>query len=270
MVSTSFDEIRVEGLYFHYEKKPALKEVGFSAKKGRITAVIGPNGAGKTTLFKVIDLLARASSGRVFAGGKDVLALPPAEARAWRQSISFVMQEPYLFNMSVRQNLAVPLKMRKIPRSKIDRIVQDAIIKFGLGEIAEKKPFRVSSGERKRAGLARALVTEPALLILDEPTASIDPEASYLIEQYLKDLRAEGRTIIMMSTHDLFQARRLADDVALLFKGELIEAGTKDDIFDRPRNEITRKFVNGEILVENVRESCEALGRAPSTLRSTG
>ncbi len=142
------------------------------------------------------------------------------------------------------------LKMRKVEKETADRIVQEAIERFGLREIAEKKPFRLSSGERKRAGLARALVTKPALLILDEPTASVDPEASFLIEQYLKDLRAEGSTIIMMSTHDLFQARRLADDAVLLFKGEVIEAGEKEAFFDSPKSDITKKFVNGEILLD--------------------
>jgi tungstate transport system ATP-binding protein len=233
-----------------------LKDVSISAKKGRITTIIGPNGAGKTTLFKIIDLLIRANSGKIIAGDKDILALNAAESRAWRQSIAFILQEPYLFNMSIRKNLAVPLKMRHIENGKIDQIVQEAIGRFGLAEIAEKKPFRLSSGERKRAGLVRALATEPSLLILDEPTASIDPEACYIIEQYLKDLRAEGRTIILMSTHDLFQARRLADDVVLLYKGQLIEAGDKHCIFDSPKSDITKKFVNGEILIDKDRPVC--------------
>lgn len=257
-MSTSFDQIRIENLCFQYDRKPALKNVCICAKKGRITAVIGPNGAGKTTLFKIIDLLIHANSGKIMAGDKDILVLNAAESGAWRQSIAFVLQEPYLFNMSIRQNLAVPLKMRKVEGIKINQIVQGAIDRFGLAEIAEKKPFRLSSGERKRAGLARALVTEPGLLILDEPTASIDPEASYMIEQYLKDLRAEGHTIILMSTHDLFQARRLADDVVLLFKGEMIEAGEKDSFFNSPKSDITRKFINGEILLDRHRELGEA------------
>jgi tungstate transport system ATP-binding protein len=255
-VGTSFDEIRIENLCFQYDRKPALKDVCFNAKKGRITAILGPNGAGKTTLFKIIDLLLRASSGRIIAGDKDVLALNAAESREWRQSISFVLQEPYLFNMTIRKNLAVPLKMRKVEDGKVNQIVQEAIRRFGLEEIAEKKPFRLSSGERKRAGLVRALVTEPGMLILDEPTASIDPEACYSIEKYLKDLRAEGGTIILMSTHDLFQARRLADDVVLFFKGEMIEAGDKESIFNCPKSDITRKFVNGEILIDKPRVGC--------------
>lgn len=265
MLDTSFDEIRVEDLCFQYDKNPALKGVCMRAKKGRITAVIGPNGAGKTTLFKIIDLLMRANSGRIMVGDDDILMLNAVESRAWRQSIAFVLQEPYLFNMSIRQNLAVPLKMRKIEAIKINQIVQGAINRFGLAEIAEKKPFRLSSGERKRAGLARALVTEPGLLMLDEPTASIDPEASYMIEQYLKDLRAEGHTIILMSTHDLFQARRLADDVVLLFKGEMIEAGEKDSFFNGPKSDITKRFVNGEILLDKHREGCEAREKGSSS-----
>ncbi|MEX2754946.1 MAG: ATP-binding cassette domain-containing protein, partial [Candidatus Sigynarchaeota archaeon] len=228
----------------------------------------GPNGAGKTTLFKIIDLLMRANSGKIMAGDKDILSLNAAESREWRQSIGFVMQEPYFFNMSIRQNLAVPLKMRKVEGSKINQIVQSAIERFGLADIAEKKPFRLSSGERKRVGLVRALVTEPHLLMLDEPTASIDPEASYMVEQYLKDLRAEGRTILLMSTHDLFQARRLADDIVLLFKGEMIEAVEKDEFFNRPKSDIARKFVNGEILLDRHLEGGETQAKGSSSASS--
>jgi tungstate transport system ATP-binding protein len=255
-VGTRFEEIRIENLCFEYDRKPTLKDVCISAKKGRITTILGPNGAGKTTLFKIIDLLLRASSGKIIAGDRDILALNAAESQAWRQSISFILQEPYLFNMTIRRNLAIPLKMRKVENGKVNQIVQEAIERFGLEEIAEKKPFRLSSGERKRAGLVRALVTEPGMLILDEPTASIDPEASYMIEQYLKDLKAEGRTIILMSTHDLFQARRLADDVVLLYKGEMIEAGDKEGFFKCPKSDITKKFVNGEILLDKDRQGC--------------
>ncbi|NMC05893.1 MAG: ABC transporter ATP-binding protein [Candidatus Lokiarchaeota archaeon] len=266
----SFDELRVERICFQYDHKPTLQDVSITARKGRITTVLGPNGAGKTTLFKIIDLLIRASAGKILAGGKDVLSLNAAESREWRQSIAFVLQEPYLFNMSIRENLAVPLRMRKVEKGRIEQTLQDAIQKFNLGEIAGKKPFRLSSGERKRAGLVRALITEPALLILDEPTASIDPEASYIIEQYLKDLRSDGRTIILMSTHDLFQARRLADDAVLLYKGKMIEAAGKDCFFNSPCSDITRKFINGEILIDKDRPCCAEPGQnlSPGTARS--
>nr|MDO8109720.1 ATP-binding cassette domain-containing protein [Candidatus Sigynarchaeota archaeon] len=247
----TIDEIRIEQVCFSYDNKLVLKDVTLTAKKGRITAILGPNGAGKTTLFKVLDLLLVPTAGHILSGNKDILAFSSVEATEWRRSIAFVLQEPYLFNLTVKKNIAVPLSMRKLPQSEIDQRVQETIDTFGLKEIAEKKTHKLSSGERKRVGLARALITRPGLLILDEPTASIDPETCYMIEKLLLNKRSEGKTIILMSTHDMFQAKRIADDAGLLHKGVLVEFGPKSRFFDSPRNDLTRRFVNGEILIDH-------------------
>ncbi len=244
------DEINIEHVSFQYDSKTVLNDINLIAKKGQITAIIGPNGAGKTTLFKIIDLLLKPTSGKIMAGNQDILTFSMRETLAWRKSISYIMQEPYLFNYSIKNNIEYPLRIRLMHGPEVTKRVSEQMSRFHLEEFAKKKPHQLSSGERKKVAIAQALITEPAMIILDEPTASIDPEVSLFIEQYLQSLRSSNKMIILISTHDLFQAKRLADSVTLLYKGTVIEHGDKKAIFESPKNEITRKFVNGDIIVD--------------------
>lgn len=206
---------------------------------GAPTVVIGPNGSGKTTLLKLAMGLILPSHGRVTWGGVD-FASP--EHRA------FVFQRPAMLRRSVEGNLRFALRAAGVPRSYMECRVQELLNLVGLAHLARRPARRLSGGEQQRLALARAMARDPKLLLLDEPTASLDPAATKAIEDLILSLSRRGIKV-MMSTHDIGQARRLAGDVVVLHRGRIIEADRAERIFTTPRSDDTRKFIAGELLI---------------------
>jgi tungstate transport system ATP-binding protein len=213
-----------------------LDHVSLTLGAGTPTVLIGPNGAGKTTLLRVAMGLTPLSSGRITWGGRD-------SASKARRSIVF--QRPVMLRRSAAANIDYALAGAGGPRAqRIDELL--ALV--GLSGLGSRPARRLSGGEQQRLALARALARDPAILFLDEPTASLDPAATKAIEDIVRAVAARGVKVVM-STHDLGQAKRLAGDVVLLHRGRLVEHGPAPAFFDTPRNEETRKFIAGELLV---------------------
>ncbi|MHA1369351.1 MAG: ABC transporter ATP-binding protein, partial [Promethearchaeota archaeon] len=228
-----------------------LDDVSLKVQTGRLTVIMGPNGSGKTTLFKIMDLLLLPRAGQMLASwieGRDVFQFSIKERIAWRQDVGFVFQEPYLFNKTVKKIIAYPLKIRNLSHVELDRRVQDCLERLNLEHLASKKPHQLSGGDKKRVAFAQATITQPKILLLDEPTASVDPENSQIIENYIREIKVEPNCLVLMATHDIFQAKRLADRLSFLYRGKIIEEGTKIDMFHHPRMPLTRRFVRGEIV----------------------
>jgi tungstate transport system ATP-binding protein len=218
---------------------PILDGISITFSAGAPTILIGPNGSGKTTLLRAAMGLLPLSSGRVTWGGRE-------RAAPNRRAILF--QRPAMLRRSAAGNLRYALAAAGVPRARCSARIEELLALVGLEKFAGRPARRMSGGEQQRLALARALACEPALLFLDEPTASLDPAATKAIEDILRALSARGVKIIM-STHDLGQAKRLGGDVALLHRGRLIEHATAADFFSQPRTEEARKFVAGELLV---------------------
>ncbi len=218
-----------------------LKDVSIEVGKGEILAIIGPTGSGKTTLLRVLNLLDPPDEGRVFFNGIDVTEDEMARFSA-RRRMAMVFQKPSMFNVSVEKNVSYGLKIRGVSDHAIRDRVRATLQDVGLSGYEERRAFSLSGGEAQRVALARALVTEPELLLLDEATANLDPRTAETIENLIRGAREKGLAVVM-ATHDLDQARRLAEGVAVLVGGELVQMGSAEEVFERPGSEEVARFV---------------------------
>jgi tungstate transport system ATP-binding protein len=216
-----------------------LDDISLTLDAGPPTVLIGPNGAGKTTLLRAAMGLIPATRGRIDWGGRD--AAPPT-----RRAILF--QRPAMLRRSAAGNIRYALAAAGVARGQRATRATELLTLVGLSGLGDRPARRLSVGEQQRLALARALARDPAILFLDEPTASLDPAAIKAIEDIVRAVTARGVKVVM-STHDLGQAKRLAGDIVLLHRGRLIENGPAEEFFAQPRSNEARKFIAGELLV---------------------
>ncbi len=216
-----------------------IHEVTLEFGRGPRTLLVGPNGAGKSLLLRLCHGLLRPSAGRLTWCG--------AAAGAARARQAMVFQRPVLLRRSAAANVAYALALRRVPRGERAAIVADALAAAGLGALAGRPARVLSGGEQQRLALARAWALEPEVLFLDEPTASLDPGATRADEAVIQRFADAGSKIVM-TTHDLGQARRLADEVVFLHAGRVVERGPAPAFFERPRSREARAFLNGDLL----------------------
>lgn len=220
------------------DQKPLIRDVTLSLSPDGITMVMGPNGAGKSLLLRLIHGLIPPSSGHVHWGGRTL-------SDDLRRDQSMVFQKPVVLRRSVAANVDFALKARGVR----DPARRDALLDHvGLLDHARQPARLLSGGEQQRLALARALATEPKVMLMDEPTASLDPASVLKIEQIVQEARAKGTKIIFV-THDLGQAGRLADDVIFMNRGRLHEYGPADLFLSRPETQEARDFLQGRIVV---------------------
>jgi tungstate transport system ATP-binding protein len=216
-----------------------LDDISLTLDGGPPTVLIGPNGAGKTTLLRAAMGLIPASSGRISWGGKE-------SAEPKRRAIMF--QRPTMLRRSTAGNVRYALAAASVPRGERNERIAELLDLVGLEGLECRPARRLSGGEQQRLSLARALARDPAVVFLDEPTASLDPHATKAIEDIVCAVTRLGVKVVM-STHDLGQAKRLAGNVVLLHRGRLIENSSAAEFFERPRTQEARKFIAGELLV---------------------
>jgi tungstate transport system ATP-binding protein len=243
--------IEVVDLQQKYGEREILKSVNISIEKGEVFALIGPTGAGKTTLLRLIDLLDSPTSGKVYFDGIDVTQSGRVRLEA-RRRMAFVLQKPVVFNMSVFDNLACGLTWRRKDRCYIRQKVDDMMELIGLSAYKNRNARTLSGGEAQRVAIARALVIEPEVLLLDEPTANLDPVSTSRIEGLISYVIHQHNTTIIMSTHDISQGQRLADRIGVLLKGEMLQTGASGEIFDAPGNREVAEFVGIENIIDGV------------------
>jgi tungstate transport system ATP-binding protein len=216
-----------------------VDRIDLALAAGAPTVVIGPNGAGKTTLLRLAMGLIQPTAGRMTWGGR---ADAPSDRRA------IVFQRPVMFRRSAAANLRYALAAADIPRSERSAHERDLLTLVGLAALGDRPARKLSGGEQQRLALARALARHPQVLFLDEPTASLDPAATKSVEDLIRDVTARGIKVVM-ATHDLGAARRLAGDVVLMHHGHIIESGDAETFFGSPKTTEAARFVAGELLV---------------------
>ncbi len=194
----------------------------------RTYAVYGANGSGKTTLLNILALLTHPQEGRILFEGRPVNGADPARSRGYRRRVTLLMQHVYLFRSTVFENVASGLRFRGVAKEALEKRVMHMLGKVGLEEFAHRPAHSLSGGEAQRAGLARALVTEPDVLLLDEPTASVDAAHGRQIEAILRETCRQRRMTVVLSTHQYDQAHRIADEVLIMRDGQLIETGPEN------------------------------------------
>lgn len=217
--------------------KALLGPLDLTLDAPRFTVVIGPNGAGKTTLLKALSGMERLSNGTLTRA-------VPADVAEARQA--YVFQTPIMLRRSVADNLAYPLHLARTPKAEVVQQVRDWAARIGLADALDRSALRLSGGEKQKLSLARALIRRPEVLFLDEPCTNLDGHATREIEAIVQEARAGG-TGIIMATHDLGQARRLADDVIFLLHGQIHERGSAA-LFATPGTPELTAFLNGDIV----------------------
>lgn len=211
-------------------------------RRGQVLALVGPSGAGKSTLLRLLNFLEIPTAGQIIYQGRDISSSAPLSVR---RQVTTVFQRPMLLKSSVLANVAYGLRLRG---QRVDGQVHDILVRVGLESLARSPAHKLSGGEMQRVALARALVINPAVLLLDEPTANLDPYNIGLIEDIVRQHNRERGTTVVLVTHNVFQARRLADRVGLMLAGRLIEIADTHTFFESPADPRTTAFVRGDMV----------------------
>ena len=227
-----------ENLVVEFKGQRILGPIGLNLAKGDIAVILGPNGSGKTTLLKSLHGIIKIKHGAIS------WSCPKSESMAKQM---FVFQNPVMLRRSVFENLTYPLTLCKTPKAEINRLADEWLSKISLKEVIHVAATRLSGGEKQKLALARALITKPEMLFLDEPTASLDGKTTLEIEKLLQNC-AENGTTIMMSTHDIGQAKRLAKNILFLNKGKLESTQPAQTFFREPMSNNASKFIAGDIV----------------------
>ena len=250
--STGPERLRLEGVSIDYGSKPAVKSVSLSIHQGEVLALIGPSGCGKTTLLRTLNRLTELTpsasrAGRIMLDGEDIHDLADTTLRA---RVAMVFQQPNPFPMSIFDNVAFALReqSRKRPRRReLEPLVIDALERAGLYEEVrddlDRPALRLSGGQQQRLCIARAIAPRPEVLLMDEPCSALDPISTSTIEKLIGELRRDLAVVVV--THNLAQAHRVADKVAFMYLGDLVEYGSTAEVFNEPRATRTRDYVRG-------------------------
>jgi tungstate transport system ATP-binding protein len=235
----------LEGVTKTYGRRTVLDIEQLEVHPGEMLALVGPSGAGKSTLLRLLNFLETPTGGRMRFLGIECEAGRPLPLALQRQ-VTTVFQRPVLLNRSVWANVAFGLRLRGECDSA--PLVRQALEQVGLGALAHERARTLSGGEAQRVALARALVLRPQVLLLDEPTANLDPYNVALIEEIVRTTNRERGTTVVWVTHNVFQARRLAQRVGLLLEGRIVELASTAEFFEAPRDPRTAAFVRGDIV----------------------
>ncbi|SFX63305.1 methionine ABC transporter ATP-binding protein [Marinospirillum alkaliphilum] len=236
------------------EQITALQPCNLQIPSGQIFGLIGHSGAGKSTLLRLINRLEEPSSGRIEVAGQDITALDAAGLRAFRRQVGMIFQHfNLLSSRTVAQNVAMPLQLAgELSRAAIKDKVQQLLLRVGLQDHADKYPAQLSGGQKQRVGIARALSTDPRILLCDEATSALDPQTTGQVLQLLSEINRELGLTLVLITHEMDVIRRICDQVAVMDAGVIVEQGPVPQVFLHPQHATTRRFVQeAEQLDEN-------------------
>lgn len=238
---------KVSKLKKDYNGEKVLDIENLGIERGKITAVIGPSGAGKSTLLHLLNKIEIPSSGSIWFEDKiisDKAALP----LDIRRNMIMVFQKPLVFKTTVYENIAYGLKMRSIDSKEISKKVNEMLEIIGLKDKKQQRAMTLSGGEAQRVAIARAVVVRPKALLLDEPTANLDPANVTIIEDLIKYGKKNYELSVLMVTHNMFQAKRISDNTIFMLNGNVVEGGKTENMFNSPKEDNTRAFINGKMI----------------------
>lgn len=236
--------VRVEGLRKSFDGNVVLRDIDLSVMPGQVVTIIGASGSGKSTLLRCINLLETPDAGHVWFHGKD-LAAEHVNVNALREKIGMVFQGFNLFNnKNVLDNCTLaPVTLKKMSKAEAEEVALKHLDAVGLADFAQADVRRLSGGQKQRVAIARALCMQPDLMLFDEPTSALDPEISGEVLNVMRDLAAQGMTMVVV-THEMAFARNVSDEVVFMDKGVIAEAGSPDKLFTNPELPRTREFLS--------------------------
>lgn len=222
----------------------AVKDVSIHVRKGMIYGIIGFSGAGKSTLVRCMNLLEKPDEGKVIFDGEDLMELSPAGLRKARSKMGMIFQHFNLLPaLTIYENIALPLKMEKVPKAEIDRKVMSLLEMIDLVERKDSYPSQLSGGQKQRVAIARALVNDPKVLLCDEATSALDPKTTMTILKLIKKVNRELGLTVVVITHEMLVVKEICDRVAIMDAGRVIEKGDILPVFAHPEKELTRSFL---------------------------
>jgi tungstate transport system ATP-binding protein len=240
--------VKLENICKSYDNLQILNDINIKIKKRTSTALVGPTGSGKTVLLRIIDLLERPSSGTVYFEGVDANSSSNTRLEI-RRKIGMVFQKPLAFKASVYDNVAYGLKIRGETKD-LEKKVKETLETVELKGYENRNALKLSGGETQRLALARAMITDPKLLLLDEPTSNLDPLSTKKIEELITTINRKYETTVIMTTHNIFQGRKLADEMIIMNKGQIFQSGSPDKIFKIPESRFVADFIGIENIME--------------------
>ncbi len=245
-------KMSTEGLNLWYDKKQALKEINMEIGRNAVTALIGPSGCGKSTFLRCLNRMNSLSGnvrieGRVLLDGEDIYGRK-VDAALLRKRVGMVFQSPNPFPMSIYDNVAYGPRLRgKKDRRQLQQIVEEALRRADIldevKDMMKKSALGLSGGQQQRLCIARALAAEPEVLLMDEPTSALDPVSTLKIEALIRELKNDYTIVIV--THNMQQASRISDQAAFFLSGELVECGSAEAVFCRPKDKRTEQYITG-------------------------
>ncbi len=266
--------IELKGIFQTYQGASgpveALRGIDLKVPRGEIFGVIGRSGAGKSSLVRTINLLNRPVAGQVRVDGRDLTALAPDALRTARRDIGMIFQHfNLLASRTVFDNVALPLELEGMRRADIAARVLPLLELVGLSDLKDRYPAQISGGQKQRVGIARALASQPKVLLSDEATSALDPETTRSILALLREIRREFGLTIVLITHQMQVIKQVADKVAVIDAGRIVEQGQTLEVFSRPQHEVTRSLLDDVVpqtLPEPVLARVRAiLGAAPAS-----
>ena len=224
--------VEARGLVKEYSRRRVVNGVNLNVRPGEIVGLLGPNGAGKTTSFYMITGLIQPTAGKVFFKGKDVTSYPMF--RRARMGLGYLAQEPSIFrNMTVEENVLAVLETLPLSRSERRRRLETLLAELKIAYLAKQKAYTLSGGERRRLEITRALVTDPALILLDEPFSGVDPLAVYDVQQIIRELKQRGLGILI-TDHNVRETLSVVDRAYVIYSGQVLCEGTREFLVNDP------------------------------------
>ena len=242
--------IELKNVYKTYDNKTnALNDINIKINEGEIFGIIGQSGAGKSTLIRCINMLETPTSGEVIINGKDITKLSEKELRNERKKIGMIFQHfNLLSNRTVYKNIAFPLELSNTPKEEQENRINSMLELVGLTNHKNKYPSQLSGGQKQRVGIARALITQPSILLSDEATSALDPETVKSILDLLKEINKKLGITIILITHQMEVIKKIANHVAVIENGKIIEEGSVINLFSDPKTETLKKFIGSTSL----------------------
>lgn len=239
--------IKIENLHKSFGELEVLKGIDYEIKEQQVVCVIGPSGSGKSTFLRCINLLEEITDGAVYIGNVKVND-PKTNINEIRAEVGMVFQQFNLFpHMNILDNVVMaPMQIRKMGRAEAEKLAHELLKKVGLDSKAYNYPEQLSGGQQQRVAIARALAMKPKAMLFDEPTSALDPEMVKEVLEVMKNLAAEGMTMVVV-THEMGFAREVGDRVVFMDGGYIVEEGTPDELFGNPKNDRTKEFL-GKVL----------------------